>query len=283
MIEKMQEKSDGNGGGANEETALVPFAPENVNQAWRLAGTLAKSQLVPRALQAKPHDILVTLITGRELGLSPMQSVRGMHVIEGKAVMSADTMAGLVMSHSDVCEYLRLVESTEKLALYETKRKGAPEPVRLAFTIEDAARAGLTGKDNWKKYPAAMLRARALSSICRAVYPDFVAGVYEPDEAREFNRAEPSAELKAQDGGKLSRMTERMRRGARVVEATVSPAPSTTAVEPVPPNVDPETGEELNDPAELFAEDAPEAAFEAKKERMKADLAKAAAPNLADF
>lgn len=216
-----------------EETQLVPFSPENVNQAWKLACKLAQSALVPRALQGKPNDLLVTLITGRELGLSPMQAIRGMHVIEGKAVMSADLMAALVIGHSE-CEYLRLIDSTDKLAVYETKRKGHPNATKMAFTIEDANRAGLTGKDNWKRYPAAMLRARACSAICRAVYPDLIGGVYEADEAPEILRT-PTAELTPAPGGsKLDALTAELAQGETIDRATgeilgtpASPGPAT--------------------------------------------------------
>lgn len=260
------------------ETSLVPFSPENVNQAWRLATALAKSQLVPKALQNRPNDLLVTLITGRELGLSPMQSVRGMHVIEGKAVMSADMMGALVM-RSEACEFLRPAESTDKIATYETQRKGSPSPTKMSFTIEDANRAGLVGKDNWKRYPAAMLRARCLSAICRAVYPDLVGGVYEPDEAREFDKPE-RVELKPAGRGRLAALTTDLAAAPRIVEAEAA-AVEVPATDAPPANVDPETGEELlNDPADLFAEQAPDEAPSAAPRRSGTARATAKAANV---
>jgi hypothetical protein len=111
-----------------------------------------------------------------------MQSLRSVHVIEGKPTLSADLIAALVKSRSDVCEYFRLVESAADAATYETKRRGEPSPTRMSFTMADATRAGVTGKDNWRKYPAAMLRARCITALARAVYPDLVLGVYDPDE-----------------------------------------------------------------------------------------------------
>jgi len=164
------------------QAEIVPFRPENLNQAARLATSLARSAMLPTALRGKPADVLVVLITGHELGLSPMQSIRGMHVIEGKAVMAAEMMAGLVRSRASTCKYLMLVESTDAVATYETHRQGDPRAVQLSYTIEQAAKAGLAGKDNWKKHPAAMLRARCLTAICRAVYSDLVNGVYDPEE-----------------------------------------------------------------------------------------------------
>jgi hypothetical protein len=152
---------------------------------------------MPEALQKSPADIFAIVKTGQELGLEPMKSIRGITIIKGKPTLSADLMGALVKRDRAVCEYLRLVESTDKIATYETKRAGEPGTTRISFTSEDAARAGLQG-DNWRKYPAQMLRARALSGICRAVYPDLLLGVYadgELDDSREERRAEAIATL----------------------------------------------------------------------------------------
>lgn len=168
--------------------AQTPFTPTGLEQASQLAMTLAKSTLIPEHLRGKPADVLVTIITGHELGLSPMQSLRGMHVINGKASMSADLMVALVLKHRDVCEFFRLVKSTDAEATYVTKRIGSAE-VALTWTIAQAGNAGLAGKGTWKAHPAAMLRARCAAALARAVYPDLVLGVYDPDEAKEFSPA----------------------------------------------------------------------------------------------
>jgi hypothetical protein len=171
--------------------AMTPFAPQGLEQAMTLAQTLAQSGLMPNSLRGKPQDVLVVLITGHELGLSPMQAVRSVHVVQGRAVMSADLMVALAV-RSSTCEYFRLVSSDDKGSVYETKRRGAPEPVRMAFTMEQAKAAGLTGKDNWKNYPAAMLRARCSAALVRAVYPDLALGVYEESEADEIPASAPA-------------------------------------------------------------------------------------------
>jgi hypothetical protein len=171
---------------AIQKQQAISFRPGNIGQAFRLAEQLSKSKLLPTALQGKPADTLVVLISGHELGLSPMQSIRGLHVIQGKASMSSDLMQALVVSKSDICHWFRLVESTEEHATYETLRKGHPEPVSMTYTVEDARKADLINKDNWKRHRAAMLRARACSALCRAVYPDLMMGVYTLDESEEF-------------------------------------------------------------------------------------------------
>jgi hypothetical protein len=174
-------------------TEMTTFDPRSIEEATALSKTLAQSALIPEALRKKPEDVFVTILTGRELGLSPMQSLRGMYVVNGKAVMSADLMVALVLSHRDVCDHFDLIESTDKIATYEAQRVGR-QPVRMGFSIEQASLAGLSGKGTWKAYPAAMLRARAAAALARAVFPDLVAGVYESGEGEEIRSGKmPSA------------------------------------------------------------------------------------------
>lgn len=163
-------------------TALVP-----VDDLMRLVKEMTPSQLLPEKLRGKAPDVLAIVMAGRELGLQPWASLRNLHIIEGRAVLSSDGMVGVVRG-SGKCEAFDMVESTDKVATFETKRVGG-KATRLSFTIEEAKLAKLTDKDNWKKYPAAMLRARAQAALCRLVYQDVLAGVYSDDEVSEFAKA----------------------------------------------------------------------------------------------
>ena len=171
----------------NESLVLRPVGLdlEPFEKAEQIAARLAKSTLLPSAVRGKPADLAVIMITGYELGLSPMQALRGLHVVEGRPILSADLIVGLVKKHP-ACKYFRLIESTDERATYETHREGEPEPTRITWTIQQAAKAGLTGRQNWKAHPAAMLRARASAALARAVYPDVAMGIYDQDEALDF-------------------------------------------------------------------------------------------------
>lgn len=160
------------------------FEPRDIDEGYNMAKLLVASGLMPKGV-TRPEAAFAIIAAGRELGLTAMQSIRSIHIIEGKPTLSADLVAALCKSRSDVCLYFRLVESTDKVARYETHRRGEPEPTPMAWTWDDATRAGVAGKDNWKKYPAAMLRARCITALARAVYPDLAMGVYDPDEVPE--------------------------------------------------------------------------------------------------
>jgi len=172
-----------------KDTDLVktgqPFNPENLGQAMELAKVLAMSGLVPGAMRGKPADILVVMLTGRELGIPPMQALNELHVIDGKPGSSAALKVALCKRHPGICLYFRMVESKDDMAIYETRRAGSPEPERITYTIADATKAGLTNKTNWKTSTKAMLRARASSALATAVYQDLVKGLMTFDELEE--------------------------------------------------------------------------------------------------
>lgn len=143
------------------------------------AKAVVTSGFLPKAINT-PEKAITLMLAGRELGLGPMQAIRSLHIIDGKPVMSADLMAGLVHKKLPGA-LLRVVESTNERCEVDAARQGQ-EPTRYVFSIDDAKAAQLLNKDNWKKYPRAMLRARCLSEAVRATFPDVMLGVYDPDE-----------------------------------------------------------------------------------------------------
>jgi len=162
-------------------TAITTIEVQTLGEAMELSDKLSLSTLIPAALQKKQADVLIILMAGREMGLSPIQSLRGINVIEGKISMSSELMVAQCLRRPDICERFEVIESTAERAVYETQRKGV-KAQRYTFTTEDAKRAELTGRTNWKRYPAAMLRARCAAALARQVYPDLLFGVYDPDE-----------------------------------------------------------------------------------------------------
>ena len=179
-----------------DNNGLTIITPKSLAEAKEMAKDLSLSKLLPEALAKSPADILAVVMSGAELGLAPMQSIRAIHIIKGKPTLSADAMGALVQS-SPLCEYLMLVESTAERAEYEAKRRGHPKPTRIAFAMADAQRAGLVSAGGmYAKFPAQMLRVRALSAICRAIWPDLVLGIYDPDELSESPEREVRGEAR---------------------------------------------------------------------------------------
>ena len=77
----------------------------------------------------------------------------------------------------------RVKQCDDKACIIEWFESGALRG-QAGFTMAEALAAGLTGKDNWKKYPSDMLFARAISRGARRFAPGIFGGspVYTPDE-----------------------------------------------------------------------------------------------------
>lgn len=180
---------------ALEDNSPIPFEFENMGQMFRLATQLAKSDIVPPALRGKPANAFLVLLRGRELELSPTQSLGAINVIDGKVADSAQLMIALVL-RSPACEYFYCEEADELGATWVCRRTNWPEGVekRASFTIEDAKRAGLYDKgatpakaanNNWKKWPEEMCSWRAASKLAKRHFPEVTLGM-DAAEAHEL-------------------------------------------------------------------------------------------------
>jgi hypothetical protein len=147
---------------------------------WKLANRVHQTPFVPKAMQGKPEHVLACVLYGNELGLGPMQSLNSIHVIEGRAAASPELMRALVAKAG---HRIDVTENTNDTCVMKGTRFDTGAEATVTWTLEDAKNANLTGKDNWKKYPRAMLVARATSELCRLLFPDIIAGLsYTPEE-----------------------------------------------------------------------------------------------------
>lgn len=170
---------------------LVPYVDDDLATRMQYIKTLSSGgSMIPAALcdngVPNPGKILVVTETGAMLGLQPMAALAGIHVIEGKASISAGMMSALVRAAG----FKLRVKSTGSMAARDLAvtatliRPDDPdEPFVATWTVERAARAKLMGKDNWVKYTEAMLKARAISEVCREGAEDVLKGIhYTPEE-----------------------------------------------------------------------------------------------------
>lgn len=158
---------------------LALWAAE-AHQASMVAKALARTSFVPASMRGRDNDpekaneitignVTAAILTGQELGLQPMASLRSMDIIQGVPGLRAHAMRGLVQSHG---HKLVKVSSSGTKVVYRGKRKGEREWQEVEWTIERAQKLGLTVKDQWKKQPETMLIARATGEICRLIASD---------------------------------------------------------------------------------------------------------------
>lgn len=172
------------------------FAPATLTEAVQFSEMLASSSMVPKAYQGKPQDILVCVQWGYEMGLAPMQALQNIAVINGKPSVYGDAAMALVQaSHvcEDVEEYFENEGTPNPIAVCVAKRKGR-KPVKATFSVEDAKRAGLWGKQGpWQAYPKRMMQMRARGFALRDAFPDVLKGLITAEEAQDYpDEAKPA-------------------------------------------------------------------------------------------
>jgi len=199
------------------------MTPRSLDEAMRFADIMAGSDLVPQGYKGKPGNILVAIQKGFEIGMTPMNALESIAVINGRATLWGDGMLALVQA-SAVYEWIDESESTDTKGVCIVKRKGHKDH-RAEFSLEDAKRAGLLGKQGpWQMHTGRMLKLRARGFALRDVFADVLKGMISAEEAMDLpvSTAVPTEEPKVLTlKDKLKAQVEE--RAAVPHEAPVSP------------------------------------------------------------
>ena len=166
----------------------------SVGDLMTLGKIAAASGLVPKDYQNQPEKCAGAIAFGAELGLAPMQALQCIANINGRPSIWGDSAKALCLA-SPVCEEISETMEGEGTpnpkAVCVAKRRGQ-SPVRVEFSVEDAKRAGLWGKQGpWTQYPKRMLQLRARGFALRDAFPDILRGLVTAEEAQDYTQARP--------------------------------------------------------------------------------------------
>ena len=82
------------------------LALASFDDALRFSQMVSKSEFAPKDFRGKPESCLLAIQHGSEIGLSPMQALQSIAVINGKPAVYGDTALAVCIG-SPVCEYVR--------------------------------------------------------------------------------------------------------------------------------------------------------------------------------
>ena len=145
------------------------------------AKIVAQSSLIPAEYRGKPADIVWAMDIGDALGVPYTQVMQSMVVARGKMTMSADLMGAVVRRAG---HKLRLREDGDSVTATLIRADDSDYEFTVTWDKAKAQAAGLWGsRGPWQQYPRQMLRARAITEVCRQGASDALAGtVYTPEE-----------------------------------------------------------------------------------------------------
>lgn len=179
------------------------------------------SGLCPKSV-SKWEQVLIIGLYGRELGLPMIRSLNEIHVIDGHPGISAKLM-NIKVRENLPDAVVKVLEKTDKICRISFQRSAKHEPVVVTWTIEEAQRAGLAQKNNWKNHPVDMLFARCISRMVREECPEAVHGfVHTPEELMDARDAAPQTH---------SGEPAVVKGDSKVVEAEFTPAMENDAVD----------------------------------------------------
>ena len=145
-----------------------------VKPAAELARSIAATEFVPKAMRDNPAAVTACILFGAEIGIGPMQSLAKIAIIDGRPAPSAELARALVLSDG---HDMWVEEATVTRVVMAGKRANSTHVQKVSWTMDDAKKAGLSGKPNWARYPRQMLLARASIELARMVAPDSLGGI----------------------------------------------------------------------------------------------------------
>jgi hypothetical protein len=166
--------------GLAERLAYTPFVPETIRQR-------PNGQLRDRAEVVA--DTFAVLLCGHGLGIGPIQALQSIAMIKGKPFVLTEVVLGLAMRAGHQVQWL---ESTDKRATVRVTRGDGHGSAEVTYTLSQAQAAGLTTKDNWRRMPAEMLRARAVRAALKMVAPDLALGLETAENGPQGPETQPT-------------------------------------------------------------------------------------------
>lgn len=172
---------------------IAAFIPRDTNDVRNLAVMIAQSGMAPKGME-RPEKITVAIIAGMEAGLTPLDAVNSIAVINGRPSMWGDALLGLVMGSGLVLDFKEEVTGSgdNMEAVCTVHRKGLASPAVRTFSVEDAKRASLWKKAGpWTQYPKRMLQLRARAFALRDTFPDILRGIHSREEVMDYQDTQP--------------------------------------------------------------------------------------------
>lgn len=164
--------------------AIVPApAPLAYADLERLGASIARSGLF--GIKTTEQAIALMMISQAE-GRHPALAARDYDIIQGKPTKKAEAMLRDFLDAGGKVEWHALTDELAE-ATFSHPMGGT---IRIAWDMARAAKAQLSSKDMYKKFPRQMLRSRTVTEGVRTVWPLATSGMYAPEEARDIP-AEP--------------------------------------------------------------------------------------------
>lgn len=238
--------------------SLIPTTFEGV---WRMAQVISRSPFCPKDMST-PEACASAIMLGLDVGLTPIQAVQSIAVINNRPSIWGDAALALCLANTVLCEDVAEefsgdpADPTTWVYTCTAKRKGRAKPTIQMFSQADAVTAGLWKKSGpWTNYPRRMIQLRARAFALRDAFPDILKGLAIREEMEDVEHTPARGR-----GADTPRPP-----GSEIPDAEVREIPAETAKPAPPENADGAEVSEQNQPDPGPAEKQPEDKPRAKR------------------
>jgi len=130
---------------------------------------------------------MVKVMAGRELGLTPFQSLSGIYIVNDRLALQTNVMSGMIRK-SKRYDYtvVKLDDEGCTIDFVEVSDKETPKKLGTSsFGKAEAAKSGKINSETYKAYPRNMYFARALANGARWYCPDAIMGYHSYEEMQD--------------------------------------------------------------------------------------------------
>jgi hypothetical protein len=201
----VDERLPGLGPKASQELMALPangqvqaIIPRSLEEVYRMAQLVSTAGWAPSSFGNDVNKISLALMAALELGVSPLQGLKGIAIINGRPAIWGDLAVAL-------CQAKGLVANQEVIwtgefpqddftCEYRIWRRGQPNPYVARFSIADAKVAKLwanSSKLPWIQHPKRMLFNRPRAFALRDGFADHLAGMAIAEEAFDLPPPKP--------------------------------------------------------------------------------------------
>lgn len=165
----------------------LPVVPgdHEVSAIAQLAVTIAAANTAPKALQNRPNDVFLVLLTARDVGVGLTTAIREFHVIDGKVTLSPKVKLAMVRQQGLGRVWPDPANDGTSATWYAERNDLPGVRHQSTFTTDMATAAGLLppkDRSAWATYPERMLSWRACGYLLDDVFSEVGTGLYSPDE-----------------------------------------------------------------------------------------------------
>lgn len=206
-------------------TAVVAYEAASLDARIKYANTIAAAgQMIPRGLfdpatgKPSPPKVLLVMETGSMLGLHPMAALQSINVVEGRATLAAQLMAGLIRKAGHRLEIIKSgsIPGGDYAVTVIGTRADTGDVYTATWDIPRAIRAQLVDSYEpnqqgvyavrarsdkgkvlpWEAYAESMPKWRSISEVATEGFSDVTLGIRSHEEMTDggIPMAEPDPE-----------------------------------------------------------------------------------------